>query len=198
MSGTLWIFQRMLAPFSPAHRNRQPGRELRHAHLDGEAPVPELAQIRKAAGLTQSQLAALAGIGRHAVSYWEGKAAIDPNGWAMSRIAAVLTLTSFCTPIRARTSWGLSLSTSEAAWIKAQLAAVHARASARHAQRRVRCNAKTRTGKPCQCLSLPGKRRCKFHGGMSTGAKTPEGIERIREAQKRRWARWHKQTAQIR
>ncbi|OOY26786.1 hypothetical protein BMI90_16410 [Thioclava sp. L04-15] len=68
------------------------------------------------------------------------------------------------------------------------MAAALARERAREAKRRVRCGAKTRKGHPCKVLSLPGKRRCKFHGGLSTGPKTPEGIERIREAQRRRWA----------
>lgn len=31
------------------------------------------------------------------------------------------------------------------------------------------CRAKTRKGKVCRLLSEPGKRRCKFHGGMPTG-----------------------------
>jgi hypothetical protein len=52
-----------------------------------------------------------------------------------------------------------------------------------------RCGARTRKGGKCQCKPLPGKRRCKFHGGLSTGAKTEAGRERIREAQRRRWAR---------
>ncbi|MDO5706060.1 MAG: HGGxSTG domain-containing protein [Paracoccus sp. (in: a-proteobacteria)] len=56
-------------------------------------------------------------------------------------------------------------------------------------RRRVRCGAKTRKGTACRNKPEPGKRRCKFHGGMSTGARTPEGIERIREAQRRRWAK---------
>ena len=34
-----------------------------------------------------------------------------------------------------------------------------------------------------------GKRRCRFHGGMSTGPKTTEGRARIAEAQRRHWAR---------
>jgi hypothetical protein len=44
-----------------------------------------------------------------------------------------------------------------------------------------RCGAKTRRGSACQC---PGMRngRCRLHGGLSTGARTPEGIERIRRA----------------
>lgn len=43
------------------------------------------------------------------------------------------------------------------------------------------CQARTRKGTPCQCTPLPGKRRCKLHGGLSTGPKTPEG--RARSAQ---------------
>lgn len=34
---------------------------------------------------------------------------------------------------------------------------------------RERCGAKTRAGTPCQQWPLEGKRRCKFHGGASTG-----------------------------
>ncbi len=57
-----------------------------------------------------------------------------------------------------------------------------------------RCSAKTRKGSPCQCKPLPGKARCKFHGGLSTGPKTKEGIERIRQAQ---LARWQKHRAKL-
>jgi hypothetical protein len=52
---------------------------------------------------------------------------------------------------------------------------------------RVRCGARTRKGGACKHMSEPGRRRCKFHGGMSTGAKTAEGRARIAEAQRRRW-----------
>jgi hypothetical protein len=68
------------------------------------------------------------------------------------------------------------------------------------------CGAKNRKGLPCQCKLLLKKGqpdpngRCKFHGGMSTGAKTlkpgpktPAGIARsyaARDAGRaRRWAR---------
>src|SRR5690349_3621257 len=46
-----------------------------------------------------------------------------------------------------------------------------------------RCGAKTRHGTPCLC---PGMRngRCRIHGGLSTGPRTPEGLERSRKA---RW-----------
>ncbi len=44
---------------------------------------------------------------------------------------------------------------------------------------RVICGAKRRRdGEPCQGLSVPGRRRCKWHGGASTGPKTDEGRAR--------------------
>jgi hypothetical protein len=46
-----------------------------------------------------------------------------------------------------------------------------------------RCGAKNRRGKPCQCPAMPNG-RCRLHGGLSTGPKTAQGIERIRRA---RW-----------
>src|ERR1044072_8500249 len=44
-----------------------------------------------------------------------------------------------------------------------------------------RCGAKTRRAPPCRSAAMPNG-RCRMHGGTSTGAKTPEGIERIRAA----------------
>ena len=52
---------------------------------------------------------------------------------------------------------------------------------------RPECGAKTKTGESCDEPVVPGKRRCRAHGGLSTGPKTKEGRERIREAQRRRW-----------
>ena len=44
---------------------------------------------------------------------------------------------------------------------------------------RVVCGARRRRdGQPCQGLSVPGKRRCKWHGGASTGPRTEEGRAR--------------------
>lgn len=50
-----------------------------------------------------------------------------------------------------------------------------------------RCGAKTRKGTPCKAGAIWSTRshrytRCRNHGGLSTGPKTPEGIERIRQA----------------
>src|SRR5512135_408480 len=44
-----------------------------------------------------------------------------------------------------------------------------------------RCGARNRHGTPCQCPAMANG-RCRLHGGLSTGPKTAEGIERIRKA----------------
>jgi hypothetical protein len=49
------------------------------------------------------------------------------------------------------------------------------------------CGARNRQGKPCAVRVEPGKRRCRFHGGLSTGPRTAEGRARIAQAQRRRW-----------
>lgn len=38
-----------------------------------------------------------------------------------------------------------------------------------------RCGARTKAGTPCRCLSAGKNRRCRYHGGCSTGPRTPEG-----------------------
>jgi len=44
---------------------------------------------------------------------------------------------------------------------------------------RVTCGAKRhRDGQPCQAKSEPGKKRCRFHGGRSTGPRTEAGKAR--------------------
>ena len=45
-----------------------------------------------------------------------------------------------------------------------------------------RCGARTRAGRPCQAPAVTGKTRCRMHGGRSTGARTPEGLARLRAA----------------
>lgn len=46
----------------------------------------------------------------------------------------------------------------------------------REAVQRVICGAsRHRGGQPCRAKSEPGKRRCKWHGGCSTGPRTDEG-----------------------
>jgi hypothetical protein len=40
------------------------------------------------------------------------------------------------------------------------------------------CGAKNQAGTPCLCVALGRGNRCKWHGGRSTGARTPEGKAR--------------------
>ena len=47
-----------------------------------------------------------------------------------------------------------------------------------------RCGARTRAGTACRAPALRGRRRCRLHGGLSTGPRTPEGLQRSRRA---RW-----------
>jgi hypothetical protein len=56
-------------------------------------------------------------------------------------------------------------------------------------RQRVKCGAQTRQGSECMMAVVPGKARCRLHGGLSTGPKTIEGRRRIAEAQRRRWRR---------
>jgi hypothetical protein len=46
----------------------------------------------------------------------------------------------------------------------------------------LRSGAKTRRGTECQCPALPGKRRCRLHGGLSTGPTTLDRFARLRAA----------------
>ena len=48
-----------------------------------------------------------------------------------------------------------------------------------------RCGAKTRKGTTCRAPAMRGKKRCRLHGGKSTGPRTPEGIERSKTARLR-------------
>ena len=53
---------------------------------------------------------------------------------------------------------------------------------------KLKCGAQGRsTGQPCQAKALANG-RCKNHGGMSTGPKTPEGRQAIAQATRQRMA----------
>jgi hypothetical protein len=45
-----------------------------------------------------------------------------------------------------------------------------------------RCGARTRSGCPCQAPAVRDRRRCRMHGGRSTGPRTQEGLARLRAA----------------
>ena len=45
----------------------------------------------------------------------------------------------------------------------------------------LRCHARTRKGTACQKAAIKGKRRCRNHRGKSTGARTAEGLQKLRD-----------------
>ena len=49
-------------------------------------------------------------------------------------------------------------------------------------QQPIRCGAKTRSSTPCAKFPMDGKRRCRLHGGLSTGPKTAAGKAAISSA----------------
>jgi hypothetical protein len=55
------------------------------------------------------------------------------------------------------------------------------------------CGARTRSGKRCRAWPVLGMRRCRMHGGRSTGPRTSEGRARIAESNRRRAERRPKQ-----
>ena len=65
------------------------------------------------------------------------------------------------------------------------------------AQRPVRCGAKTRLGMPCAKFPMDGKRRCRLHGGLSTGPKTVAGRAAISAANTKhgRYKNWREKQA---
>ena len=49
-------------------------------------------------------------------------------------------------------------------------------------QSKMTCSATTRSATPCQKPPMKGKKRCRLHGGLSTGPRTAEGRARIAAA----------------
>ncbi|GLQ25131.1 hypothetical protein GCM10007853_30050 [Algimonas ampicilliniresistens] len=45
-------------------------------------------------------------------------------------------------------------------------------------KRRVPCGARKKDGAQCRAMSEPGRNRCRFHGGCSTGPRTVEGMRK--------------------
>ena len=155
----------------------------------------ELRAYRKAAHLSQIALAQRADISPSALKYWERKARIKPSVWAVKRIAKALGIgvQPANLPQYARaggwgvTEWGQTSGKLDAE-VELKMVAWRERAALRAARLRVVCGAKTRKDTSCRNLSEPGRKRCKFHGGKSTGPRTCEGKARIAEAQRARWA----------
>lgn len=154
-----------------------------------DAPTgDDLRAWRNAAGLSRRALAARCDLHADTVRYWERKAHLDLRGHAPVRMLNALGLGNSFThdffPVRAprASSFGDFTNTTRAR--------DGVLGTTRFCGHQKRCGARTRKGTPCRSQSLPGKTRCKFHGGASTGPKTEEGRSRIAEAQRRRWLMW--------
>lgn len=173
---------------------------------------PEMKARRRAHGINQTQMGQLVGCSRHAVSYWETQAGpMDRKRLRygvparMCEVLGVELLPNYYhLHAGAQARHGVLLPIKGASTrpcgdgvLDDALQAALDRESARQLDRietqaaryRQPCQAQTRKGQPCQMKSEAGRRRCKFHGGLSTGPKTAEGRARIAEAQRRRWAR---------
>lgn len=136
----------------------------------------DLRAARRAKGWSLRELARRACITHGAVLYWEAKSQVDLRSHAPSRIAQVLGMklpVNFSTVTRARDG-------------VLAFCPFIPKAKPTH----TRCGARTRKGHPCRARPEPGRTRCRFHGGKSTGPRTPEGKARVAEAQRNRWARW--------
>lgn len=148
----------------------------------------ELKAHRLRLGLSRRALAERVGLNAYTVRYWERKPRVDLLGHAPGLLLIALWLGGVAAKARAerarrigafpntllRARGGVSLETDG------------------YRRWRVTCGTKTRKGIPCRAKSELGKQRCRFHGGKSTGPKTPEGRARIAETQRRRWARWRR------
>lgn len=143
----------------------------------------ELRQARTALNLSRRMLGILTGLHQDTIRYWEQKSSVDTHGYAPRLIINALGLQMPDPPLTRRSrphSMFVNFATPTA---RARLGVIE------------RCSARTRKGTLCQCKPMPNKHRCKYHGGASTGSKTPEGRQRQSEAQHRRWARWRESRA---
>ena len=146
----------------------------------------ELRTLRIRQGLSRPALAAMAGLHPDSVKYWERKPMVNLRGHAPDLIldalgSGELSQKNVFPADTSLSPWGNFHSIMRAGGGVLGGTGISSPPKS--------CGARTRKGTPCRAKALPGKRRCKFHGGMSTGPKTPEGRERIAEAQRRRWAK---------
>ena len=146
----------------------------------------DLKARRLAKGWSQRDLARRADIHHRSVHYWERRDELDPFAYAVKRMAQALGWRIFPHITRAR--HGVLSAAEETELLVDVLLGMPKGLAKRIINYRVRCGARTRKGTPCRAQSEPGRRRCKLHGGLSTGPRTAEGRARIAEAQRKRWA----------
>lgn len=142
-------------------------RDWRRYCCKGFNSASDLRILRQQVGLTRTALAQLVGCSASAVKYWEGQPGRIDGGVAQGMRKALE---------------GLGCHVPQAG--EPPLLPPRPQ-QPRH------CGAKTRSGHACLCKPVKGKRRCKFHGGLSTGPRTQAGRIAIAQAQHER----HRQEA---
>lgn len=151
----------------------------------------DLKRARLSLGLSRRALAELTELHPDSIRYWERQPRVDLHCYAPDRILTALGL-------RDLVRWGVYPSKRfTPANLRGFLSSTRARGGVLADKGksslkgpRKRCGAQTRKGTPCRAKALPGRTRCKYHGGASTGPRTAEGKARIAEAQRKRWAAW--------
>ncbi len=149
----------------------------------------ELRALREQRGLSRPALAALAAVHPDTVRYWERKVTVDLRGFAPKLLLRAMGLDRFLQTNLPPGS--LSHRGNSPAYARARGEVLeNAPQFDVMTVYTMQCCARTRSGNACRANAIPGKTRCRFHGGLSSGPKTPEGRKRIAEAQRKRWARW--------
>ena len=148
----------------------------------------DLRATRLARGWSYRALAQRAGVSHKAVQYWESQEVLDPSGYATSRLAKALGR-RISARRNARARRGVLSARDDFEAFCEILEYMPWRLAKRIISARVTCGAMTRKRLACRALSEPGKSRCRFHGGLSTGPRTAAGRARIAEAQRMRWAK---------
>jgi transcriptional regulator with XRE-family HTH domain len=168
----------------------------------------QIREARTTLGWSKADLARAAGLDRKAVAWWERKATIAgvTQNPGVEKIADALQRAGIRFPELAAPEptpesredtlirLGVVLPRREPKLIR-RLDLALAVEPPRRTQsakwrvvRGVECGARTRKGLPCKRPAYPNG-RCRNHGGLSTGARTPEGKARCMAALRRRWAR---------
>ena len=144
----------------------------------------DLKKARKALGYSRQYLAELCSLHPDTIRYWEKKRHVDCAGHAPNLMINKLEipLPQVERPKRKQnqSTFGYFVTPKRA------------RHGVLEKQDR-KCGANTRKGTKCRAPTMPGKSRCKLHGGLSTGPQTQQGRANIAEAQRKRWCKKDRQ-----
>lgn len=144
----------------------------------------EVRRARERAGMSRRALADAAGLHPNSVKRLERFGDIPCSSWyALKRVAPCLPwFVVINPPVRREARKGRFCAT-KCAPAGASSGVVPALPKLKKL-----CGARTRKGPPCVAPARPNG-RCRMHGGLSTGPRTPEGKKRMVDAHRRRLER---------